>query len=212
MAGKLDKFAQLLETEHLLGHRIFVIGTEISNRLAAIVDPQIASTRPRTLAAARLPKEVTEASALFVHLLNHFADPVHMLAEEAAAQYAIGCGLPRAQAAFVFAQHEQARAYWNAITIAWNRMGGDDDGDRYYAAMDFRRSTEAFVFLFTAHAIRENDDFYEAASRVIDPTTDALVLNIIQHSGPSDITPYIGMVTRAENLLGITPPKGSPTA
>ena len=85
-------------------------------------------------------------------------------------------------------------------------MGGTDDGDRYYAAMDFRRLTEAFVFLFGAHAIRENTEFYEQASAVIDPATDALVLNIIQHSGPSDITPYIGMVTRAETLLGITPP------
>ena len=43
-------------------------------------------------------------------------------------------------------------------------MGGSDDGDRYYAAMDFRRTTEAFVFLFEAHAVRENNEFYELAS------------------------------------------------
>jgi hypothetical protein len=32
------------------------------------------------------------------------------------------------------------------------------------------------------------------------------VLNLIQHSGPSDITPYIGMVERMERLLGIKTP------
>ena len=78
--------------------------------------------------------------------------------------------------------------------------------------MDFRRSTDAFVFLFTAHAVRENTTVYMQASEKVDPATDALVLNILQHSGPPDLTPYIGMVTRAEKLLGITPPPGSPTA
>lgn len=208
MAGKLDKFAQLLETEHLLGDRIFEIGAKISSRLAAIVDPQISATGYRTLAPAAIPKEVTEAAALFVHLINHFADPVHLQAEEAAADFAIGQGLPRQKAEWVFAQHEQARAYWNAITLAWKRMGGSDDGDRYYAAMDFRRTTEAFVFLFKAHAVRENNEFYELASSVIDDATDALVADIIQHAS-ADIPPYIGMVSRAEKALGIIPPRGS---
>jgi len=210
--ASLDKFALLLETEHLLGDRIFAIGAAIATALAPIVDPQIPSTSFRTLPADAVPETVNEACALFVHLLDHFADPVHLQAEEAAAEYAIGCGLPRADADWVFAQHEQARAYWAGITLAWQRMGGADDGDRYYAVMDFRRLTEAFVFLFEAHAVRENTEFYEQASAVIDPSTDALVVSIIQHSGPSDITPYIGMVTRAEKLLGITPPAGSPTA
>jgi len=210
MARKLDKFAQLLETEHLLGDRIFKIGAKIASCLAEIVDPQISATEHRALAPAAIPKEVTEAAALFVHLINHFADPVHLQAEEAAADYAIGQGLPRQKAEWVFAQHEQARAYWNAITVAWKRMGGSDDGDRYYAAMDFRRTTEAFVFLFEAHAVRENNEFYELASSVIDDATDALVTDIIQHAS-ADIPPYIGMVSRAEKVLGITPPPGSPT-
>jgi hemerythrin-like domain-containing protein len=210
---KLDQFAQLLETEHLLGNRIFAIGKEIANRLAPILDPQIPSTRFRTLQPDQLPAEVMRASAFFVHLLNHFADPVHMQAEEAAADYAVGSGLPREATTWVFAQHVQARAYWNAITIAWNRMAGADDGDRYYAAMDFRRSTEAFVFLFEAHAVRENNDFYELASSHVDDATDALIVAMLQRAAnPEVITPYVGMVTRAENLLGITPPKGSPTA
>ena len=208
---KLDKFAQLLETEHLLGNRIFAIGKALAARLAPALDPQIPSTRFRTLKAEEIPPEVMRAGAYFVHLLNHFADPVHMHAEEAAAEYAIGCGLPREAAEWVFAQHEQARAYWNAITIAWRRMVGKDDGDRYYAAMDFRRSTEAFVFLFEAHATRENNDFYEAASRVVDANTDTLILSMLQQAAEPDfLQPYIGMVTRAEDLLGVVPPPGSP--
>jgi hypothetical protein len=50
------------------------------------------------------------------------------------------------------------------------------------------------------------------SSEVIDPATDELVTDIIGHSGPPDVTPYIGMITRAERLLGITPPPGSPSA
>src|SRR5438045_16586 len=92
---KLDQFAQLLETEHLLGNRIFAIGKEIAKRLAPLLDPQIPSTSFRTLQADQLPAAVIQASAFFVHLLNHFADPVHMQAEEAAADYAVGSGLPR---------------------------------------------------------------------------------------------------------------------
>ncbi len=205
MNEPLDQFAQLLETEHLLGDRIFAIGTGIANRLAPILAGQRNSTGFRSLSREEIPDTVTQAGALFVHLLNHFADPVHMLAEEAAADYAIGCGLPRSQAAWVFAQHEQARAYWNAITIAWKRMAGDDDGDRYYAATDFKCSTEAFVFLFTAHAVRENEEFYEQASKVIDPDTDKLVTDILQHAA-SDVAPYAGMVAKAEGLLGIPSP------
>jgi hemerythrin-like domain-containing protein len=210
---KLGQFAQLLEAEHLLGNRIFAIGKGIAERLRLILDPQIDSTSFRTLQPDQLPAAVIQACAFFVHLLNHFADPVHMQAEEAAADYAVGCGLPREAATWVFAQHAQARAYWNAITIAWNRMDGTDDGDRYYAAMDFRRSTEAFVFLFEAHAVRENNDFYERASEHVDEATDALILAMLQRAAnPDVIKPYVGMVTRAEKLLGITPPAGSPTA
>jgi hemerythrin-like domain-containing protein len=208
---KLDKFAQLLETEHLLGNRIFAIGDALAARLAPILDEQISSTQFRKLKTGAIPTEVWRAGSYFVHLINHFADPVHMRAEEAAVDFAVGCGLPRDEADWVFAQHEQARAYWNAITIAWKRMAGHDDGDRYYAAMDFRRSTEAFVFLFEAHAIRENTDLYERASAVVDAKSDALILSMLQHAAEPDfLNPYIGMVTHAEDLLGITPPAGSP--
>jgi hypothetical protein len=208
---KLDKFAQLLETEHLLGNRIFAIGAALAARLAPILAGQLTSTQFRELKARDIPAEVMRAGSYFVHLLNHFADPVHMRAEEAAIDFAVGCGLPREEADWVLAQHEQARAYWSAITIAWKRMTGHDDGDRYYAAMDFRLSTEAFVFLFEAHAIRENNDFYERASAVVDEKSDDLILSILQHAAEPDfLNPYIGMVTHAEDLLGITPPAGSP--
>jgi hypothetical protein len=69
--------------------------------------------------------------------------------------------------------------------------------------IDFQKTLDAFVYLFKAHAVRENNELYPAAGAVFSDADDALVLNIIAHSGPSDITPYIGMVERMERLLDI---------
>ena len=86
---------------------------------------------------------------------------------------------------------------------AWRRIQNGDPDDRFYALIDFQKGVEAFVSLFEAHAVRENDQMYPTAGGFFNDSDDALVLNIIQHSGSPDITPYIGMVERMEKLLGI---------
>ena len=72
--------------------------------------------------------------------------------------------------------------------------------------MDFQRTVDAFVYLFIAHAVREDNQVYPEAGSFFNDSDDALVLNIIQHTGAPDITPYIGMVERMEKLLGIQSP------
>ena len=116
---------------------------------------------------------------------------------------AIACGMEQAKAQWVFDQHEQARAYWASLNVAWRRIARGDADDRFYALIDFQKSIEAFVYLFKAHAVRENDETYPTAGSFFNDSDDALVLNLVQHSGPSDITPYVGMVERMEKLLGI---------
>jgi len=144
--------------------------------------------------------------AYYVHLIDHFADQVHLTAEERMLEVAVACGMESKRAQWVFDQHAQARAYWRALDVAWRRIQTGDADDRFYALVDFQRTVEAFVNLFIAHAVREDNQVYPEAGSFFNDSDDALVLNIIQHTGAPDITPYIGMVERMEKLLGIPSP------
>lgn len=201
MPAALEKFEALLEHEHLLGKRIFEIGRRVAKAYASLT-----AAGPAPLDAKTIPANVFQASGLFVHLIDHFADPVHLKAEEAMVSFAIASGMPPAHAQWMLDQHDQARAYWAGIDVAWRRICFGDPMDRYYAALDFRALVDAFVVLFEAHAVREESELYPEAATHFKSADDDLVTNIIQHSGPSDITPYIGMVARAEALLGIPSP------
>jgi len=143
--------------------------------------------------------------ALFVYLLDHFADQVHLKAEEEMLQVAVGCGMASEKGRWVFDQHDQARSYWAALDIAWRRIQNGDSDDRWFALYDFQKTTEVFVFLFKAHAIRENYQTYTEAGNTFTAEEDASVMNLLTHTGPADITPYVGMVARIEELLGISP-------
>ncbi|MBZ9744307.1 HAD hydrolase-like protein [Mesorhizobium sp. CO1-1-7] len=216
LVGKLDasanssgrQFEAMLEHEHMLGERIFAVGGAIALGIGVLVNGKAPVqvpdrwTSPPNIA---VPAELRRAMALFLHLIDHFADPVHLKAEEAMIEFAVGCGLPRRSGQWVFDQHDQARAYWRGIDVAWRRIQTGDDDDRFYALQDFKALADAFVVLFKAHAVRENNQLYPDAGAVFNDADDALVLNMIQHSGVPDISPYIGIVERAEALLGIKP-------
>ena len=106
-------------------------------------------------------------------------------------------------ATWMFNQHEQARAYWRCLDLAWKRIQTGDAADRLSAIVEFRKVTEAFVTLFKDHAIRENNLLYPEMGRFLTEADDGLVLNIISHFGPADITPYIAIVGEMERALGI---------
>lgn len=113
MATVLEKFDALLEHEHLLGQRIFEIGRRIGKAFSLLTDG-----KPALIERAAIPPGVFQAAGLFVHLIDHFADPVHLRAEEAMVSYAISRGMPPEHAQWMLNQHDQARAYWAAIDIA----------------------------------------------------------------------------------------------
>lgn len=181
-------FEAFFEHEHLLGERIFACG----DRIAAWL---------KMLEGDQLPGELRAGIGFFVYLI--FADQVHLRAEEAVVPLAVARGMDPRAASWMWNQHEQARAYWRALDIAWKRIETGDAGDRRNAVGEFAKITEAVVTLFKDHAVRENDSLYPELGRWLTEADDALVLNIISHTGPADITPYVALVGEMERALRI---------
>lgn len=203
------QFQAFLEHEHLLGGRIFAAGNAIGlwiDSLTTGKEPPLDRGKWISPPVVLVPENLRRAISYFVHLIEHFADQVHLKAEEAMIEVAIACGMDPKKGQWVVDQHDQARAYWAALEVASRRIQFGDDDDRFYALLDFKQTINAFVKLFEAHAIREDFQLYTEAGRHFNDSDDALVLNILMHSGPSDITPYVGMVARMETLLKIPSP------
>jgi hemerythrin-like domain-containing protein len=213
-----EQFEQLFEHEHLLGERIFACGDAISDALEKVapvksappLDPDKWISPPKV----KIPEKVQRAMGFFIHLIDHFADQVHLRAEESMLEVAVACGMPPADGKWVVDQHNQARAYWKSINVAWNRILTGDDDDRWFAVLDFYRSTRAFVFLFKYHAFRENNWMYPTAGKYFDRQADSNVFTLCSHFGPPDISPFIWMVGEMEKDLGIPSPPadGAPPA
>ena len=202
------QFQALFEHEHLLGDRIFESGAKISewiDKLLAGWSPQLDLKRWQSPPAIKVPDELERAMACYIFLIDNFADQVHLRAEEAMLEVAAACGMPPERGQWVFDQHDQARAYWRGLDIAWKRIKQGDSDDRWFALRDFKALTDGFVYLFKAHAIREDYETYTEAGRHFADADDALVMNLIAHTGPSDITPYVGMVERMEAHLSHMP-------
>lgn len=202
------QFQAMLEHEHMLGERIFACGDRIAqwiSKLLAGWTPQLDKLEWISPPKIEMPPALEKAMASFIFLIDNFADQVHLRAEEAMLHVAVACGMPTGAGQWVFDQHEQARAYWACLDVAWRRIKQGDDDDRWFALRDFQMSVEAFVFLFKAHAIRENYSTYTEAGKAFTDSDDAMVMNLIRHTGPSDITPYVGVVERMETQLKSLP-------
>jgi len=182
-------FEALFEMEHLLGERIFGIGKACCNALKA-QDPK-----------APIAEGVRAAMGIFVYLIDAFADPTHLRAEEAVIPLAVARGMDPKVTQWVLNHHEQARAYWHCIDVAWNRILNGDPDDRAMAIGDWWRSTEAFVILFEHHAVRENNEFYPTAGSFFTDNDDTLLMGIIMQMGWRDIGPFAGLVESAEKAL-----------
>jgi hemerythrin-like domain-containing protein len=183
-------FEALFEMEHMLGERIFAIGKACCESLKA-QDPK----KP-------IAENIRAAMGIFVYLLDAFADPTHLRAEEAVIPLAVARGLDPKVLQWVLNHHEQARAYWRAIDVAWQRILNGDPDDRAMAIGDWWRCTEAFVILFEHHAIRENKEFYPTAGKYFSDNDDTILMNIIIQMGWKDIGPFAGLVESAEKALG----------
>jgi len=184
------QFETFFEQEHLIGERIFACGDRIVAGLESVQGD-------------RLPPQLRAAISYFVYLIDNFADQVHLRAEEAVVPLAVARGMDPKVAQWMFNQHDQARAYWRALDVAWRRIETGDTGDRRNAIAEFAKVTEVFVTLFKDHAIRENDSLYPELGRWLTEADDKLVFNLISHFGPADITPFIAIVDEMERALGI---------
>jgi hemerythrin-like domain-containing protein len=187
-------FEHFFEHEHLLGERIFACGEEIASKLKKLNEGDA------------IPANVRTGMQLLIYLVTYFADQAHLQAEEAVIPLAIARGMDPRHEQWVYDDHEQARAYWQAMRVAWRRIQANDPDDMWYAIGDFWRTTEAFVILFKHHADRENDVLYPELGKYFSDSDDTLVINLLATIGPRDFTPYVGIVADMEAALGIPTP------
>jgi hemerythrin-like domain-containing protein len=192
---QLEAFETFLEHEHVLGRRIVACGMKIVEALKPLKPGQ------------RIPEHVRQAMGIQEYLHTYFADQVHLQAEEAIIPLAVTRGMDPRHGAWVLRQHEQARAYWKATSIAWERLLSGDEDDYFVAIQDYWRATEAFGLMFTQHAEREDNGLYPEMARYFSKDDDDQIMKIITHVGPVDVTPYVRLVEDMEQLLGIPAPR-----
>ncbi|GGW42695.1 hypothetical protein GCM10010503_18960 [Streptomyces lucensis JCM 4490] len=182
-------FEEFLEQVHLLGARLLACGRRIVRALDTVHEAQ------------DIPPGVRTAMGMFVYALTHFADQAHLKAEETIVPLAVARGMPPGRARWMFDQHDQVRAYWEAIRVAWRRIQHGDPRDACHAISDFRRCTEGSVLLFRSHAVREKDELYPELGRHLTDADDATVLSLVRHIGPPDTGPYAAIVGAMEEAL-----------
>jgi hemerythrin-like domain-containing protein len=183
-------FELVLEHEHLLGHRIFACIDGICDQVRALP--------PGTEA---VPAGLHTAMGILVYLTGNFVDAHHLRAEEAIVPLAVARGMDPSLATWMFDHHDQARAYFGCLDVAWRRVERGDARDLPMALDAYVRSAEGFVRLFEWHGTLEDDELFPAIGRCFSDSDDTLVLNIIGHIGPPDPTPYVSLVAAMEEAL-----------
>jgi hemerythrin-like domain-containing protein len=193
-AEKIPAFEKLFEQEHVLTERILDCGRAIVANLRQMEPGE------------RIPAGTFTAMAILVYLNENFADQTHLAAEEAAIPIAIARGMPPKDAAWVYTDHDQGRAYAKAVDVAWRRITGDDETDYPHAIDDFARCTEGLVNMFEYHAEREDRLLFPEMARYLSEADDDLIMHVVTQIGPADVSPYIALVADMEIALGIEPP------
>ena len=179
-SGRLAE--RILEEEHLVGKRIVGAAAALGAKLAANPNP--------------LP---LRAMGLLVWLTKHFIDPYHHRKEEEVfVPFAIMRGLNPAAVAFVAPEHDQGRAYFRGMEIAYLRVAG---GNRK-ALGDFRHCLDGFVELYKEHGKKEDDELFKVAGELFTPADDALVVELMARIGPADVTLYYAAIGELEKEVG----------
>ena len=186
-------FEMVLEHEHLLGDRIF-----------GCIHRMVAWARSLP-PGDPLPPDLRAGMGIMAYLTANFVDAFHLKAEEAVVPLAVARGMDPAVATFMWDHHDQARAYFGSVAVAWRRLERDDDRDRALAVDAFVRSVEGLVTLFEVHAVRENDELFPTIGRYLNDTDDTLLVNIVRHAGGGDVTPYVALVGAMEESLAGAP-------
>jgi hemerythrin-like domain-containing protein len=187
-------FELIFEHEHLLGQRIFHCMREIAAALKQLQPGEA------------IPENVYTAMGILVYLSGNFIDAHHLRAEEAVVPLAVARGMNADQASWMFDHHDQARAYFHCLEVAWRRIERGATPDLTYAIDAFVRSAEGFVTLFEWHGEREDDELFPELGKYFSDSDDTLILGIITHIGPADLTPYVSLVQAMEEALGTPTP------
>lgn len=179
-SGRLSE--TMMEEEHLIGKRI--VG---------------AATRIATLITEK-KKVPLIALGNLVYLLHQYVDPYHHKKEEnILLPFAISRGFPKAQTEWVVLEHDQGRAYFNAIDIAYKRICNGDE----HAYTDLKGSLEGFVQLYARHGGREDAELLPAMGQYLSDQDDALLVDLFAKAGPADLTPYLIIIAQMEQALSI---------
>lgn len=194
---KVPAFEHLFEQEHVLTERILDAADRIVEQLQALPEGE------------KIPHDLYQAMAILVYLNDFFADQAHLAAEEATIPIAIARGMPAKDAAWVYTDHDQGRAYAKSIDIAWQRINAGDEMDYPHAIDDFQRNAEGMVKMFRYHAEREDHRLFPEMAKYMSEADDDLVMHVIRQIGPPDVSPYISLVATLEESVGIQPPPQS---
>ena len=177
-SGRLSEV--MIEEEHIIGKRIVGASAKIVQLLTE-------------------NKKVSQvALGNLVYLFNNFVDPFHNRKEEnILIPFAISRGYPIDKTKWIILEHEQGRAYFRAITLAYERIQNGFD----IAYLDLRLCLEAVIKLYKQHGEREDNEFLPEMGRLMSEIDDALIVDLLAKAGPDDLTPYLTLLSQIESEL-----------
>jgi hemerythrin-like domain-containing protein/histidinol phosphatase-like enzyme len=177
-SGRLSEM--MMEEEHLVGKRIVGASAKIATMIGE--------------------NKIVTMTALgnLVYLLKNFVDPYHHRKEEnILIPFAVSRGYPKAKTEWILLEHDQGRAYFEAIAIAYRRLLNGDE----IAKADLKINLEGFVNLYKQHGAREDNEFLAEASVLFSDQDDALIVDLFAKAGPGDLTPYLALIAQMESEL-----------
>jgi hemerythrin-like domain-containing protein len=87
------------------------------------------------------------------------------------------------------------------MDVALKRMRRGDGP----AADSFLHCTQAFVNLYRAHGKKEDDELLPAMGAFLGDMDDAIIIELMEKVGPTDMVPWFALIAEMEGLLGVTP-------
>jgi hemerythrin-like domain-containing protein/histidinol phosphatase-like enzyme len=177
-SGRLSE--AMMEEEHLVGKRIVGASAKISTLIADNKNVSLV------------------ALGNLVYLLKNFVDPYHHKKEEnILLPFAVSRGYPVAKTQWVLLEHDQGRAYFTAIEVAYKRLLNGDN----IALQDLKFNLDGFVNLYKQHGGREDNEFLPEVGKLFSDQDDALIIDLFAKAGPGDLTPYLALIAQMESEL-----------
>jgi hemerythrin-like domain-containing protein/beta-phosphoglucomutase-like phosphatase (HAD superfamily) len=174
-SGRLSEV--MIEEEHIIGKRIVAASAKIVNLIT------------------ENEKVPMVALGNLVYLFNNFVDPYHNRKEEnILIPFAISRGYPIEKTRWIIMEHEQGRAYFKSINLAYERIQNGFD----IAYFDLRLCLEGVIKLYKQHGDKEDNEFLPEMCSLLSEADDALIVDLLGRAGPDDLTPYLTLLSQIE--------------